>query len=169
MGGPRRASRLLVRVNRHLLASVLLTGNTICSITNQRETTVAWHKTTGNPLCNAIVWDDSRTKNVVAHFQQKLETVGLQVEPGVWKKGEEGVETLRQTCVSRFFFQYFVLIRIHRTGLPLSTYFSAIKLRWMIDHIPEVSEAHESDQLLFGTVESWLFYVSLQASIVLYY
>ncbi|KAK0189082.1 glycerol kinase [Armillaria mellea] len=113
----------------------------VIGITNQRETTVAWHKTTGHPLCNAIVWDDSRTKNVVTHFQQKLETVGLQVEPGVWKKREEGVETLRQT-----------------TGLPLSTYFSAIKLRWMIDHIPEVYEAHESDQLLFGTVESWLFY-----------
>lgn len=47
----------------------------------------------------------------------------------------------------------------YRTGLPISTYFSAIKLRWMLDHLPEVQLAHESDDLLFGTVESWLAYV----------
>jgi len=48
----------------------------------------------------------------------------------------------------------------YSTGLPLSTYFSAIKLRWMLDHLPEVQLAHESDDLLFGTVESWVAYVS---------
>lgn len=46
------------------------------------------------------------------------------------------------------------------TGLPLSTYFSAIKLRWMIDHHKEVHEAHEKDDLMFGTVDTWLVYVS---------
>jgi glycerol kinase len=46
-----------------------------------------------------------------------------------------------------------------RTGLPLSTYFSAIKLRWMIDNYKEVGQAHEADDLLFGTVESWVAYV----------
>ncbi|KAF8916178.1 glycerol kinase [Mucidula mucida] len=113
----------------------------VIGITNQRETTVAWNKHTGKPLCNAIVWDDSRTKNTVAHYERKLETIGLQVEPGVWKKGKDGVEALREL-----------------TGLPLSTYFSAIKLRWMLDHIPEVAQAHEADELHFGTVESWLIY-----------
>ncbi|KAL4263737.1 FGGY kinase family protein [Pleurotus pulmonarius] len=108
-------------------------------ITNQRETTVAWSRKTGKPLCHAIVWTDSRTKNTVAHYEHKLETVGIEVEPGVFKKGAEGVEALRSI-----------------TGLPLSTYFSAIKLRWMIDNHPEVHEAHESDDLLFGTVESWV-------------
>jgi hypothetical protein len=47
-----------------------------------------------------------------------------------------------------------------RTGLPLSTYFSAIKLRWMIDNDPQVAAAHDADDLLFGTVESWVVYVS---------
>lgn len=45
------------------------------------------------------------------------------------------------------------------TGLPLSTYFSAIKLRWMIDHHKEVHDAHEKDNLMFGTVDTWLVYV----------
>jgi glycerol kinase len=48
-----------------------------------------------------------------------------------------------------------------RTGLPLSTYFSAIKLRWLIDHDEVVRHAHEDDDLMFGTVESWLVYVRL--------
>lgn len=50
----------------------------------------------------------------------------------------------------------------YRTGLPLSTYFSAVKLRWMIDHYPEVFKAHEEDNLLFGTVESWVAYVRFE-------
>ncbi|KAF9446194.1 glycerol kinase [Macrolepiota fuliginosa MF-IS2] len=113
----------------------------VVGITNQRETTVAWSRKTGKPLCKAIVWADSRTKNVVAHFEHKLKETGIQVAPGVWKKGQEGVDVLRDI-----------------TGLPLSTYFSAIKLRWMIDHHPDVAQAHEADDLLFGTVESWVAY-----------
>ena len=34
-------------------------------ITNQRETTVAWDKNSGEPLCNAIIWHDARTKHLV--------------------------------------------------------------------------------------------------------
>ncbi|KAK2463622.1 hypothetical protein APHAL10511_004373 [Amanita phalloides] len=113
----------------------------VLGITNQRETAVAWSRKTGKPLCKAIVWDDSRTKNTVVHFENKLKDVGIQVSPGLWKKGVEGVEALRDL-----------------TGLPISTYFSAIKLRWMIDHYPQVAQAHESDDLLFGTVESWVAY-----------
>ncbi|KAJ8518551.1 hypothetical protein ONZ45_g4383 [Pleurotus djamor] len=113
----------------------------VIGITNQRETTVAWSRKTGKPLCHAIVWTDSRTKNIVAHYEHKLETVGIEVQPGDFKKGKDGIEALRNI-----------------TGLPLSTYFSAIKLRWMIDHHPEVAAAHDSDDLLFGTVESWVVY-----------
>ena len=50
------------------------------------------------------------------------------------------------------------------TGLPISTYFSAIKLRWMIDHHENVKKAHEEDDLMFGTVESWIVYVRFCAS-----
>ncbi|KAI0264288.1 hypothetical protein BGY98DRAFT_1070435, partial [Russula aff. rugulosa BPL654] len=47
------------------------------------------------------------------------------------------------------------------TGLPLSAYFSVIKLRWMVDNWEDVRRAHEADDLAFGTVESWNAYVSL--------
>ncbi|KAH7922318.1 glycerol kinase [Leucogyrophana mollusca] len=113
----------------------------VIGITNQRETTVAWSRSTGKPLCNAIVWTDSRTKNTVAHFEHVLSTTGIEVEDGQFKKGAEGVEALRDI-----------------TGLKLSTYFSGIKLRWMIDHHDNVRKAHEDDDLLFGTVESWVVY-----------
>jgi glycerol kinase len=68
-------------------------------ITNQRETTVAWSRKTGKPLCKAIVWADSRTKNTVAHFEHKLQQTGIQVKPGEWKKGKDGVEALREMYV----------------------------------------------------------------------
>ncbi|TFK85720.1 glycerol kinase [Polyporus arcularius HHB13444] len=110
-------------------------------ITNQRESAVAWSRKTGKPLCRLIVWDDARTKNTVAHFDHKLQTVGIEVKPGQFKKGKEGVEALRQL-----------------SGLPISTYFSAIKLRWMIDHHENVRKAHDEGDLLFGTVESWILY-----------
>lgn len=55
----------------------------------------------------------------------------------------QGTEALRSIC-----------------GLPLSNYFSAVKLRWMIDNVPEVKEAYEDNRLQFGTVDTWLIYVS---------
>ncbi|PSS30992.1 hypothetical protein PHLCEN_2v2480 [Hermanssonia centrifuga] len=109
-------------------------------ITNQRETTVAWSRKTGKPVSRAIVWDDSRTRNNVTHFTNQLNSVGLEFE-GEVKRGEEGVQALKKL-----------------TGLPLSTYFSAIKLRWMLDHWETVRKAHDEDDLLFGTVESWIVY-----------
>lgn len=44
------------------------------------------------------------------------------------------------------------------TGIPLSTYFSAVKMRWMLDHNPAVKKANEQGRLAFGTVDSWLVY-----------
>lgn len=44
------------------------------------------------------------------------------------------------------------------TGLPLSTYFAALKLRWLLDNVPKVKEAHDGGDLMFGTVDSWLVY-----------
>lgn len=60
-------------------------------VTNQRETAVAWSRKTGKPLCKAIVWTDSRTKGIVAQFQQKLDEVGIEVQPGVFKKGKDAL------------------------------------------------------------------------------
>ncbi|BEJ14965.1 hypothetical protein CspHIS471_0407320 [Cutaneotrichosporon sp. HIS471] len=106
-------------------------------ITNQRETTLCWSRKTGQPLCNAIVWDDTRTVAVVRQLEDKLDSEGFDLD-GTRVKGKDALVSL--------------------TGLPLSTYFSAIKLRWMIDHHKAVREADEAGDLLFGTVDSWLVY-----------
>ena len=47
----------------------------------------------------------------------------------------------------------------HKTGLPISTYFSAVKLRWLMDNVDEVHEAVLSHRAMFGTVDSWLIWV----------
>ena len=109
--------------------SFLSQGHSISSlagigITNQRETTVVWDSTTGEPLTNALVWCDTRTASIVQHYK----SLGREDE-------------IRQIC-----------------GLPLSTYFSAVKLRWLIDNIPSVSSALKDGRLAFGTIDSWIMY-----------
>lgn len=94
-------------------------------ITNQRETTVAWDKTTGEPLYKAIVWLDLRTSETA----------------GQLSRGRAGKDRFRK-----------------KTGLPISTYFSAVKMRWLIDNVTEVKQAVEEQRCCFGTIESWLMY-----------
>jgi glycerol kinase len=135
-------------------------------ITNQRETTIAWHRISGKPLCQAIVWTDTRNKGEVSGYERKLHEVGFEVEDGSFVRGDDAVETLKtlwvywQLNISWNFPLTAGINTIERTGLKLSTYFSALKLHWMIQHYPEVKEAHDSDNLLFGTVDSWVVYVS---------
>mmetsp|Transcript_19447 Transcript_19447/g.43794 ORF Transcript_19447/g.43794 Transcript_19447/m.43794 type:complete len:636 (+) Transcript_19447:58-1965(+) len=94
-------------------------------VTNQRETTVAWDKQTGEPLHKAVVWLDLRTAETV----EKL------------TKAKGGQDRFRK-----------------RTGLPVSTYFSATKIRWLLDNVPEVRKAADEDRCMIGTIESWLIY-----------
>lgn len=94
-------------------------------ITNQRETTVVWDRSTGRPLHNAIVWLDNRTTQTVQKLLQKCP--------------EKDKDALKELC-----------------GLPITSYFSAVKLRWLLDTVPAVSEAMRAGNLLFGTVDTWL-------------
>lgn len=96
-------------------------------ITNQRETTVVWDKTTGKPLHNALVWLDMRTSSTVHDSIHKL-------------NGNK--DHFRSVC-----------------GLPISTYFSAVKLKWLIDNVPTVKTACDEKRCLFGTIDSWLIWV----------
>eukprot|EP01018_Ginkgo_biloba_P006750 Gb_05773 [translate_table: standard] len=93
-------------------------------ITNQRETTIVWSKTTGRPLYNAIVWMDARTSSICRRLEKTL------------AKGRN----------------HFV----DSTGLPISTYFSALKLLWLLESVDAVKSAIENEDALFGTVDSWL-------------
>ena len=92
-------------------------------ITNQRETTIVWDKTTGRPIYNAIVWQCRRT----ASLCEELKADGA-------------------------FCDY---IKEH-TGLLIDAYFSATKLKWILDHVEGARERAKAGELLFGTVDSWL-------------
>ena len=93
-------------------------------ITNQRETTIIWDKQTGKPYYNAIVWQDTRTKEIC----DQLISEGYQD-----------------------FFR-------NRTGLPLSTYFSGLKIKWILDNVSGVRKAAEQGQALFGNMDTWLIW-----------
>ena len=91
-------------------------------ITNQRETVVAWDRTSGEPLARAIVWQDRRTAQLCDTLRERGH------EPAVQEA----------------------------TGLLLDPYFSATKMRWLLDNSGEVAAAAQTGALAFGTVESWL-------------
>lgn len=93
-------------------------------ITNQRETTIIWDKLTGQPIYNAIVWQDRRT----AEFCTELEERGL---------GQ---------------------IVTQKTGLLLDAYFSATKVRWLLDNVDGARARAERGELLFGTVDCFLLW-----------
>jgi glycerol kinase len=57
-------------------------------------------------------------------------------------KNEGSVDAYREIC-----------------GLPINTYFSAVKMKWLLDNVPEVNEAHENGNLVFGTIDTWLIFV----------
>jgi glycerol kinase len=91
-------------------------------ITNQRETAVVWDRHTGEPIANAIVWQDTRVAEDVGYFAK-----------------DGGQDRFRQ-----------------QTGLPLSTYFSSLKVRWLLQHVPDARRRAEAGELLFGNIDAFL-------------
>ncbi|CAG9816057.1 unnamed protein product [Phaedon cochleariae] len=98
-------------------------------VTNQRESTVLWDKTTGEPLYNSIVWLDVRTSTTVDVLLDRV------------PNKSRNKNYLKPLC-----------------GLPLSPYFSAVKIKWLQDNIPKVKKAMETGNCLFGTIDSWLIW-----------
>ncbi len=93
-------------------------------VTNQRETTLLWDKTTGKPYHNAIVWQCTRTQQICEELEQ-----------------HGGNDRFRD-----------------KTGLPISTYFSGPKIKWILENVPEAREAAEKGEALFGTMETWVIW-----------
>ena len=93
------------------------------SITNQRETVIAWERSTGKPLYNAIIWQCRRTMDYCKEIEERYGAVIKQ-----------------------------------KTGLKVDAYFSASKMRWLINNVPEVRGALERNDLCLGTIESYLIF-----------
>ena len=100
-------------------------------ITNQRETTVVWDKITGKPIHNAIVWQDTRTDVIINEL------------------AKDASSSLSATGQDRF---------RAKTGLPLATYFSGPKLKWILDNVEGARQKAENGELLFGNIDTWLIW-----------
>ena len=100
-------------------------------ITNQRETAVVWDRKTGQPVYNAIVWQDKRT----ADFCDELKKTG---------KSD--------------------LIR-EKTGLVIDSYFSATKIKWILDNVEGARQRAEAGDLAWGTIDSWLVWKMTQGNL----
>ena len=93
-------------------------------VTNQRETTVVWDRSTGEPVHNAIVWQDTRTDRICNDLS-----------------GDGGQDRFRA-----------------KTGLPIATYFSGPKIKWILDNVDGVRARAESGEVLFGNIDSWVIW-----------
>ncbi len=93
-------------------------------ITNQRETTILWDRRSGEPLYNAVVWQDTRVDERVAAYA-----------------ANGGQDRFRA-----------------QTGLPLASYFSALKLQWILDKVPDARAKAESGDAIFGTIDTWVLW-----------
>jgi glycerol kinase len=93
-------------------------------ITNQRETTVVWDRNTGEPVHNAIVWQDTRTDKICDELAK-----------------DGGQDRFRS-----------------KVGLPLATYFSGPKVRWILDNVPGAAEKAEAGDLCFGNIDTWVIW-----------
>ena len=116
------ATQLAVAVEAMQMANISADEIASIGITNQRETTIVWDRTTGEPVYNAIVWQCRRTSKYCDELIAEGRT-------DFFKK---------------------------KTGLLIDAYFSATKLKWILDNVPGARERAEKGELLFGTVDSWL-------------
>jgi glycerol kinase len=105
-------------------AQLMLEDLVALGITNQRETTVIWDRDTGEPVHNALNWQDTRTDHLIRELA-----------------ADAGQDRFRDRC-----------------GLPLATYFSGPKIRWLLDHMPGLRERAEAGEALFGTMDTWVIW-----------
>jgi glycerol kinase len=93
-------------------------------VTNQRETTIVWERSSGKPIHNALVWQDTRTDQICNELS-----------------ADGGQDRFRAT-----------------TGLPIATYFSGPKIRWILDNVEGARARAEAGELLFGNIDTWVIW-----------
>ena len=93
-------------------------------VTNQRETTVVWDRTTGKPVYNAIVWQDTRTDQICNEL--------------IADGGQDRFQA--------------------KTGLPIATYFSGPKIKWILENVDGIREKAEAGDVIFGNIDSWVIW-----------
>ena len=115
-----------IKAIKYVATEAKINVEDICTagITNQRETIVAWDKSTGQPIYNAIVWQDRRTENICENL-----------------RGKNLIDDVQE-----------------KTGLIIDPYFSATKIKWIIENVNEANEIISKKNLLVGTIDSWLIW-----------
>jgi glycerol kinase len=106
------------------LGKIQLSDLAAVGVTNQRETTVVWDRTTGQPVHNAIVWQDTRTDQICNELS-----------------ADGGQDRFRA-----------------KTGLPIATYFSGPKIKWILDNVDGARANAESGDVVFGNIDTWVIW-----------
>jgi glycerol kinase len=118
-----------IQTARDVMAKANIDASNIAAIgiTNQRETTIMWDKKTGQPVYNAIVWQDRRTAPILRRVLKRKKDLAKYI--------------------------------MDSTGLVIDAYFSATKIKWILDNVKGARKKAEDGELCFGTVDTWLTYM----------
>lgn len=112
-------------IRRSLVKGDINPGDILAiGVTNQRETTLIWDKQTGQPYGNAVVWQDTRTKQICDHLAE-----------------DGGMDRFRD-----------------QTGLPLATYFSGPKIKWILENVDGAKTDVDLGNALFGNIDTWIIW-----------
>ncbi len=95
----------------------------VIGLANQGETCMVWNRNTGEPIYNAIVWQDRRTAGMSDELKDKYGKIITQ-----------------------------------KTGLPVDAYFSALKIKWILDNVKNAWNKVDKGDLLVGTLDTWLLW-----------
>jgi glycerol kinase len=100
-------------------------------VTNQRETTIVWDRSSGEPVYNAIVWQDTRTDEICNQLTS-----------------EGGQDRFRA-----------------KTGLPIATYFSGPKIKWILDNVDGARDKAQNGDLIFGNIDTFVTEIFLRIAV----
>eukprot|EP01113_Clastostelium_recurvatum_P044111 TRINITY_DN7406_c0_g1_i2.p1 TRINITY_DN7406_c0_g1~~TRINITY_DN7406_c0_g1_i2.p1 ORF type:complete len:542 (-),score=97.12 TRINITY_DN7406_c0_g1_i2:74-1654(-) len=128
------------RVIKHVLHLATLSARDVAciGIANQRGTFVTWDRRTGKPFHNFITWQDVRAAQIC-----ELRNSSMAI------KGIQGVSSLAHFFTRKPRFLAASVLGINTIHVPP-------RLAWVLDNVPEVKQARESNDLMFGTIDTWL-------------
>jgi len=117
-------------------------------LTNQRSSTVLWSKKSGEPLYNAITWQDTRTKDIVEEFSSRFLVSMGRTLGKAFNLLSKAFPPLKETSRGAYF--------VTLAYVSFGTTHSSMHLRWLIDNVPDARRAVENGEAVFGTIDSWI-------------
>jgi len=147
---PRVLYETCVEVTRQALREAGLKPERIAAmgIATQRATSLLWDRATGEPVYNAITWQDTRMSDACRRVNESTLFRALHLLGGIYQRLAPLSERLRRNRLGKL-----LITAAHFTVTPAQ---SSAHARWILDNVEGAAARAAEGKLLFGTVDTWL-------------